>query len=59
MKVALLLAIISSTFITSELSAGLKAKEFIDPVQASTKKLYEDLLEELNGAHLRVAQLLT
>ena len=54
MKVLVLLwAMVASTFIPS-LIPGLKAKEVIDLKQL-TGTLYGDLLEELNGAHLRIA----
>lgn len=44
---------VASTFIPS-LLPGLKAKEVIDLKQL-TGELYGNLLEELNGAHLRIA----
>ena len=54
MKVLILLwVMVVSTFIPS-LLPGLKAKEVIDLKQL-TGELYGDLLEELNGAHLRIA----
>lgn len=55
MKVVLLLAIVASILIPS-LLPGLKAKELIDPDSGQfTQTLYQDILKELNGAHLRIA----
>ncbi len=56
MKVVLLFVIISSTFLLPSLLVGLKAKELVDANSIKfTQTFYEDLLEELNGAHLRIA----
>jgi len=55
MKVVLLLAIVASILIPSFLP-GLKAKELLDPDSGQfTQTLYQDILKELNGAHLRIA----
>jgi len=55
MKVVLLLVIVY-LMLNPSLLPGLKAKEFLDPDSGQfTQTLYEDLLEELNGAHLRIA----
>ena len=54
MNLIILLAIAASTFIPS-LLPGLKAKEIMDSERFTVGILYEDLLEELNGAHLRIA----
>lgn len=57
MKVqVLLLAIVASiTFISSVLH-GLKVnKEMLGNSEQFTQTLYEDLIKELNGAHLRIA----
>lgn len=52
MKVVLLLTIAAFAFIPLLLlSDGLKAQE----LHRFTKTLYEDLVEELNGAHLLIA----
>ena len=56
MKAVLLLVIISSTFSLPSLLLGLKAKELVDSDSGKfSQTLYENLLEELNGAHLRIA----
>ena len=56
MKVVLLLVIVYCLMLNHSLLPGLKAKEFLDPDSGQlTQTLYEDLLEELNGAHLRIA----
>ncbi len=55
MKVQVLLLAIAAfiMFIPSKLQ-GLKANEMRDS-EHFKRTLYEDLLEELNGAHLRIA----
>ena len=54
MDLVILLTIVASTFIPL-LLPGLKAEEIMDSDQLTASILYEDLLEELNGAHLRIA----
>ena len=54
MNLVILLTIAASTFIPL-LLPGLKAKEITDSEQLTASILYGDLLEELNGAHLRIA----
>jgi len=55
MKAILLLVIVSSLLIPS-LLPGLKAKELIYSEQViPSKTLFEGLLQELDGAHLRIA----
>jgi len=55
MKAVVLLAIATSTFIPSLLPA-LKAKEMYDSdSEQFVSTLYEYLLRELNGGHLRIA----
>jgi len=54
MNLVILLIIAAST-LTPSLLPGLKAKEIADSEQLTAGILYGDLLEGLNGAHLRIA----
>jgi len=54
MDSVILLTIAAYTFIPL-LLPGLKAKEIVDSEQLTVGILYGDLLEELKGAHLRIA----